>query len=82
MLVSTGYNFDVDLCQVKINLNDLNLEPTVKHVKIRIRDQLNNKNFHTMLILHSLEYIIEKTTKSEQQLHDKDDLANNYHREK
>jgi len=38
MLVSTGYNFDVDLCQVKINLNDLNLEPTVKHVKIRIRD--------------------------------------------
>jgi len=35
-----------------------------------------------MIILHSLEYIIEKTTENEQQLHDKDDLANNYHREK
>jgi len=35
-----------------------------------------------MIILHIPEYIIEKTTESEQQLHDKDDLANNYHCEK
>lgn len=38
MLVSAGYNFDIDLCKVKINPNDLYLEPTVKHVKNRIRD--------------------------------------------